>query len=114
MNSAPVAALFDGFGVPLHQISALAPASIESILDTHPVCQIWFDAADPEAWHRTDADLIYVLPMGPGPHQISPEHLAALVATFDGGGRIVIHATHDSAVCEAIQAVLTLVGGGHG
>ena len=114
MNPAPVAALFDGFGLPLHQISALAPASVESVFNTHLVCRAWFDAADPEAWHRTDADLVYVLPMGPGPHQITPEHLAAMVAAFDGGGRIVLFATHDSAVCEAIQAVLTLVGGGHG
>lgn len=109
-----VAALFDGFGSPLHQISALAPASVESIFDTHSVCQIWFNADDPEAWQRTDVDLIYVLPPGPGPHEIIPEHLAALVATFDGNGRIVLLGTHDGGVCEAIQVVLALVGGGHG
>ena len=109
-----VAALFDGYGVPLHRTSALAPENVESVFGTHPICQIWFDAADPEAWHRTDADLVYALPPGLGPHQITPEHLAALVAAFDGGGRIVLFATHDDAIGEAIQAIFALVGGGHG
>ncbi len=55
-----------------------------------------------------------VLPPGPGPHQIVPEHHAGLVTTLDQGGRIALLGTHDSAICEAIQAVLALVGGGHG
>ncbi len=109
-----VAALFDGDGSPLHQMSALAPVSHESILGTHPVCHVLFNLGDPAAWQRTDVDLIYALPPGPGPHQIAPEHLATLVTALDGNGRVVLHGTHDSAVCEAIQAVLALVGGGHG
>jgi len=109
-----IAALFDGYGIPLHQISALAPPNIESILGTHPVCQIWFDSNDPESWRRTDVDLTYVLPPGPGPHQTTPDHLAALVAVFDGNGRVALFGTHDSAVCETIQTVFALVGGGHG
>ena len=109
-----IAALFDGYGMPMHRISALAPATYESILDTHPVCRILCNLDDPASWDRTDADLIYVLPPGPGPHQIAPEHLGALVAALDQNGRIVLHGTHHDAVVEAIDTMLVLTGGGHG
>jgi hypothetical protein len=106
------AALFTGEGVPLHTASA-ASGDLDSIICTRPVCHVLFDARDPAAFERNDVDLIYLLPMGSGPHQLAPEHHAAIVAALDQGGRIALHGTHDEAVYVAVEAVLALVGGGH-
>ena len=107
------AALFTGEGVLLHAASAPGLDDLDSIICTRPVCHVLFDARDPGAFERNDVDLIYLLPMVAGPHQLASEHHAAIVATLDQGGRTGLHGTHDEAVYEAVEAVLALLGGGH-
>ncbi len=109
----PAAALFTGEGVPLHDASMPTLDDLGTIICSRPICHVLFGLDDPDALQRGDVDLIYLVPMGSGPHQLVPEHQAALVAVLDQGGRVALHGTHDEAVYAAVEAVLALVGGGH-
>lgn len=106
------AALFTGEGVPLHDASMPVLDDLGTIICSRPICHVLFGLDDPDALQRGDVDLIYLLPMGSGPHQIASHHLAALVAILDQGGKVALHGPDEEAVAEAIGAVLTLAGGG--
>ena len=106
------AVLYDGEG---HLVDDMAAPSLdgpEGLIHARPVCRLVFDVDSAAAWERTDVDLIYVLPLGSGPHTITPGDLGAMVAALDRGGRIAVHGSHVEAVEEAIETVLNLSGGG--
>lgn len=114
MTAAPVfagAALFDGYGNPVGDVSLPPLDGPDGLMRSRPVCRILFDLNDEAAWERADVDLIFVLPLGLGPHPIPDDTLAAMVGVMDQGGRIALHASSDEAAEWAISAAVALTGG---
>lgn len=106
------AALYTGEGQPFQDAPVPPLDGPDGLLRTRPVCHLLYDLDNLHACERSDVDLIYVLPIGSGPHQVASDHHAALVAVLDRGGKVALHGPDEEAVAQAIGVVLALAGGG--
>ena len=106
------AALHTGEGHPVGDAIVPPFEGPDGLLRARPECRLLFDFDDAAAWERSDVDLIFMLPLGPGPHRIASSYLGEMVAVLDRGGRIALHGTHVEAVEGAICVIVALAGGG--
>lgn len=102
-------ALFDGYGAPIGGTTVPLDGP-NGVIHTRPVCHILYDFN--EVRTRNDVDLIMVLPVDQGPHQIPDDHLARAVDVLDSGGSVAVHGSHNEAVADASNSIFSLCGGG--
>ena len=106
-----VGLLYDGYGNPAGTDPLPPFDGPQGAIHTRPVCDIVFNIDHPGALGRTDVDLALCLPVGIGPHPISPDDLAKMAACLDDGGRVAIHGTHDVAITAAADTIRALLAG---
>lgn len=111
------AALYTGYGEPFRNEPVPPMDGPDGLIHTRPACQVFCDLDHLPSWDGDadltyTVDLTYILPLEPGPYQIAPHHLGALVAVLDQGGKVALHGPDDEAIAEAIGIVLMLAGGG--
>ena len=104
-------ALYNGAGHPISDTPLPPLDGPNGLIHSRPVCHILVDVTEVVA-AGDGVDLIYVLPLGPGPHLIEPMDLAELVACLDRGGRIALHADHEAAITAAVGSIMAMTGGG--